>query len=576
MGHLGHALGPHALHHLRGDGVLRLHQAVAQRHGVAGGRVDVAGPPDVPVGQADLHRLVEEHFARADALFDRGAVDERLEGRAGLPARLLHVIELVLLEVAAADPGLDLAVGRVHGHEARLQPRLVLPQRLHQRGVRLQLLERLVVGLTCIASRLVLRRLAQEGDDQGLVGGGLPGLVGNRLQLVRLPGHGVDRQLLEPRIERGVHDQAVRKDVVAVAVAPVDQPAAQLLGEVRRLAGQVDLAFEIQAQRLVLESVEFGLREDVVPGHLAQHGVAALPRALGIEHRVVVAGALQHSDEGRAFQHVQFLRRLVEIGARGHFDAVGVVQERHRVEVGFQNLLLAVDPLDLQGGDRLLDLAGPCRGAADFLGVEIAGELLRQGRPAFALAAQGAQQGGYRALHVHSVMFVEAMVLGGDQRFDHMGRDVGEFDPLAVGPPEDRQFLAVGREHHRRPFVLDPGDVGDVRRQRNLRAHPPQCPGQHNRQQQGQQCRGEEDWVAANGAGPSARRRRRRGRAGGRSRFHGPNLGVRVLRCCRTAARATPDAVARLHSRWRFEGRLGRRSWLCGRVAVFPSSGARL
>ena len=54
-----------------------------------------------------------------DALFEGGAVDEGLEGRAGLAPRLLHMVELVLREVAAADPGLDVAVGRVHAPGSR-------------------------------------------------------------------------------------------------------------------------------------------------------------------------------------------------------------------------------------------------------------------------------------------------------------------------------------------------------------------------------------------------------------------------------------------------------------------------
>ncbi len=54
-------------------------------------------------------------------LLERRAVNERLEGRARLPPRLRHMIELVGLEVAAADPRLDVTGGWIDGDEARLQ-----------------------------------------------------------------------------------------------------------------------------------------------------------------------------------------------------------------------------------------------------------------------------------------------------------------------------------------------------------------------------------------------------------------------------------------------------------------------
>jgi hypothetical protein len=77
--------------------------------------------------------------------------------------------------------------------------------------------------------------------------------------------------------------------------------------------------------------------------------------------------------------------RLVEVGARGHLDAERVVEEGHRVEVGLQDLVLGVDRLDLQRGDRLLGLAVQRHGAADLLRVQVARQLLRDGGAALRL-----------------------------------------------------------------------------------------------------------------------------------------------------------------------------------------------
>ena len=44
---------------------------------------------------------------------------------------------------------------------------------------------------------------------------------------------------------------------------------------------------------------------------------------------------------------IEFARRFVEVGARGHFDAEGVVKKRHGVEIGLEDLFFAVGMLDL-------------------------------------------------------------------------------------------------------------------------------------------------------------------------------------------------------------------------------------
>jgi hypothetical protein len=66
-----------------------------------------------------------------------------------------------------------------------------------------------------------------------------------------------------------------------------------------------------------------------------------------------------------------------------------------------------------------------------------------------------------------AVVLVEAVVLGGDQRVDHIGRDLGQLDPVAVGPAVDRELLAVGRQHLRGLFGLGLADVADARRERD-------------------------------------------------------------------------------------------------------------
>jgi hypothetical protein len=77
------------------------------------------------------------------------------------------------------------------------------------------------------------------------------------------------------------------------------------------------------------------------------------------------------------------------------------------------------------------------------------------------------------------VVLVEAPVLGGDQRIDHVRRDLAQRHPLAVHAPEFGQHNAVGRQHHRRRFRLGLAQVAGAGRERDQQ----QQVGQQQRRQ---------------------------------------------------------------------------------------------
>ena len=91
----------------------------------------------------NFQRLVDQSVVRAGTLAKRFSVNEGLESRAGLATRLLHMVEGILLEVAAADPGLDMAVARIDCQEADLYLRLLPVQRPQEVLVGLKVLHRL-------------------------------------------------------------------------------------------------------------------------------------------------------------------------------------------------------------------------------------------------------------------------------------------------------------------------------------------------------------------------------------------------------------------------------------------------
>jgi hypothetical protein len=242
---------------------------------------------------------------------------------------------------------------------------------------------------------------------------------------------------------------------------------AQLLCEMRGRALGLFLALEVQAQRAFLQGRQLGFGQLAVFDHLGQHGVAPLQGALGVEHGVVVARALEHAHQRGGLQRVELLGAFVEIGARRHLDAVGVVEEGYGVEVGLEDFVLGVERLDLQGRDGFLELAVERGCAADFFGIQVACELLREGGATLPIARGRAQHGAAQAPQINAKVVVEAVVFGGDQRFLDRRCNRIEPYPLAVRTLEKSQLLAIGREDLRGLLKFGLAKVADARRQRH-------------------------------------------------------------------------------------------------------------
>ncbi len=68
-------------------------------------------------------------------------------------------------------------------------------------------------------------------------------------------------------------------------------------------------------------------------------------------------------------------------------------------------------------------------------------------------------------------MLVETVILGRDQRVDHVRRDLLERHPFAVRRLEFGQQLAVGGQHLRGLVDAGLADVADARRERNEHDH---------------------------------------------------------------------------------------------------------
>ena len=295
--------------------------------------------------------------------------------------------------------------------------------------------------------------------------------VGNALQCVHLAVHRLLRPVLQARIQRGAHHQTIGVDVVVVLVRPCDQPFAQLLRKMRCHAGGLFLALKVQPHGALFQALKLVVFQLAALDHLAQYGVAPGNGPVRVDDGVVVGIALEHAHQRGAFQHRQLGGGFVEICARRHLYAVGVVEKGHGVEIGLENLVLGVERLDLEGRDGFLQFAVDVARAADLCGVEVARQLLRDGGATLWIAIERMNDGSRCAGEVHAMVLIKAMVFCGDQRLHHGGRDLLQRHPLTVAALELAQQLAVCAQDLSRLIELGLADIADAGRERNQQQH---------------------------------------------------------------------------------------------------------
>ncbi len=176
---------------------------------------------------------------------------------------------------------------------------------------------------------------------------------------------------------------------------------------------------------------------------------------LGVAARVEIGRPLEHADQQGRFGIVQLRQRLAEEKDRRQAEAVdgpvAVLAEVDLVDVGFENLLLAVVGLQQQRHDHLGELA-----AQGALGgqEEILDQLLGQGAPPLdTVAAGGLDQGPENPPRVDAVMGIETPILRSDQAVDHRVGNLGE-------PDQDAVFVVAGID------AADQGRIEADQRQR--------------------------------------------------------------------------------------------------------------
>ena len=161
---------------------------------------------------------------------------------------------------------------------------------------------------------------------------------------------------------------------------------------------------------------------------------------VGIE----VVRPLGQAGQKRTLRKFEGIRGFPEIGPRRHLDAPGAAAEIDGVEIELENLPLAQLAFDPRRHDHLADLA--------LVGEivthqQVLRDLLGDGRAALRAAGLGkvADEGADQAALVDPLVLIEAPVLGRNEGFLHVLRNVGEHHPHAA---------LILLEHLRETFAL--------------------------------------------------------------------------------------------------------------------------
>ena len=255
----------------------------------------------------------------------------------------------------------------------------------------------------------------------------VPVLVELSLQVVHLLGHSLLCVALHPRVDGGIDFKPVLIEVVFVVCEPFPEIVLDRLPEILRLSVECVLDVEVQFYGLGLSFLRLRQGYHVVPVHVVDDDVAPLPAVVGVDHGVVHGRGLKESDEGGRLLDGEFFRFCVEVGLGCGLDSVCVAAEIHGVEIECEDFLLGVHILYLVCHIPFLGLHDEGLEhrhlTQESVGVllephleHVFRQLLCDGAGSTGVTLYDVLDGTKNTLIVNSIVMVEALVLGADER----------------------------------------------------------------------------------------------------------------------------------------------------------------
>ena len=165
--------------------------------------------------------------------------------------------------------------------------------------------------------------------------------------------------------------------------------------------------------------------------HLVENGLGALFVVLHAGEGAVARGVVRDADDARALRKREIAHVLAEIGVRGHLHAARALAEVDNVEIPLHDLFLGVFLFEIESAEDLHELS--LHGDVVFRS-DVFDELLRDRRAAEVVfhAEEHVDERARRAVPVHALVVIEALVLDGDRRLFEIRRQLVVIDPDAV------------------------------------------------------------------------------------------------------------------------------------------------
>ena len=179
-----------------------------------------------------------------------------------------------------------------------------------------------------------------------------------------------------------------------------------------------------------------------------RHHVASSTRSFGLDPRRTGRWTPDDARQKRRFGHIERRGVLVEVPSRGRLHAEITVAEINAIQIGFENLILGVSPLDPESQQNLTALSRPCAFAPERLGAhQLLGDRacpLRQ-TPGFHVVDGGASHADDVDTHMRS----KVSVLGRKNSRNDRRREL-------VKTPVDA-FFFVERKHQLPVAIVEQG-----------------------------------------------------------------------------------------------------------------------
>ena len=165
--------------------------------------------------------------------------------------------------------------------------------------------------------------------------------------------------------------------------------------------------------------------------HLVENGLGALLVVLHAGKGTVARGVVRDADDARALRQREILHVFAEVGLRRHLHAACALAEVDDVEVPLHDLFLGVFLFEIESAENLHELS--LHGDVVFRS-DVFDELLRDRRAAEVVfhAEEHVDERARRAVPVHALVVIEALVLDGDRRLFQIRRQLVVIDPDAV------------------------------------------------------------------------------------------------------------------------------------------------